>query len=369
MPNIKVIDPDGNVFRVANATVTYLEGDNNESIPFYYCQNSKPITPSTSSQIISPDAGYKGMRQVSVGAVTSSIDSNIQSGNIKSGVTILGVSGSQYVIDTFTQNGASSGDILASKTAFVNGSTVVGTMSDNGSATWALSDTTPVVTSAGYYSAGQVSIDVPNIAGLQSSNIKYGTTILGIAGTYRGTWATGAPVTVTPYVISQTIMPSDEDVDCFTQVNVDAVAYVETDNLSGGKTVSIGGSIYTIRAGTYIPRNIPSSYQYKTMDITIDYSYVVSGTTYYGSKLTVIDASKDPVLSINVWLLGYWVGGDPTYGDPYPFYVIASSALSPQVGTPYWRWSGETIPLTISNSTIVTPEQYSTFNMYFQRQS
>lgn len=54
---------------------------------------SKSVSPSKSQQNVSPDSGYYGLSGVTVGAVTSAIDSNIQQGNIKKGVTILGVTG------------------------------------------------------------------------------------------------------------------------------------------------------------------------------------------------------------------------------------------------------------------------------------
>lgn len=53
---------------------------------------SKTVTPTTSQQNIVADTGYE-LAQVTVKAVTSSIDANIQAGNIKSGVSILGVTG------------------------------------------------------------------------------------------------------------------------------------------------------------------------------------------------------------------------------------------------------------------------------------
>ena len=53
----------------------------------------KTVNPSTSQQVISADSGYDGLDEVTITAVTSAIDNNITSSNIKSGVTILGVTG------------------------------------------------------------------------------------------------------------------------------------------------------------------------------------------------------------------------------------------------------------------------------------
>lgn len=55
---------------------------------------TKSVTPSTSQQTITPDAEYNALSEVVVGAVDSSIDNNIQSSNIKAGVSILDVEGS-----------------------------------------------------------------------------------------------------------------------------------------------------------------------------------------------------------------------------------------------------------------------------------
>lgn len=54
---------------------------------------NKTVSPSTSQQSVSADQGYTGLGTVTVNAVTSSIDQNIAAGNIKSGVSILGVTG------------------------------------------------------------------------------------------------------------------------------------------------------------------------------------------------------------------------------------------------------------------------------------
>ena len=56
-------------------------------------QDDKVIDPSVNEQTVTPDVGYLGMKQVTVNAVTSTIDNNIIPENIKKGVTILGVEG------------------------------------------------------------------------------------------------------------------------------------------------------------------------------------------------------------------------------------------------------------------------------------
>lgn len=53
----------------------------------------KTITPTTSQQNVVADSSYNGLSKVVINAVDSSIDSDIKASNIKSGVNILGVTG------------------------------------------------------------------------------------------------------------------------------------------------------------------------------------------------------------------------------------------------------------------------------------
>ena len=72
---------DGVSILGVSGTVTELNG------------STKTVTPTTSQQTVTPTSPSNGLTSVTVNAVTSSIDSNIQAENIKEGVSILGVSG------------------------------------------------------------------------------------------------------------------------------------------------------------------------------------------------------------------------------------------------------------------------------------
>lgn len=60
---------------------------------------NKTATPTTSQQEIEADSEYFGLKKVTIEAVTSAIDANIQAGNIKQGVEILGVTGTLRLED------------------------------------------------------------------------------------------------------------------------------------------------------------------------------------------------------------------------------------------------------------------------------
>ena len=54
---------------------------------------TKEVTPTTNQQVIVPDQQYNAISQLTVSGVTSDIDNNITSDNIKKDIEILGVRG------------------------------------------------------------------------------------------------------------------------------------------------------------------------------------------------------------------------------------------------------------------------------------
>lgn len=156
----------------------------------------------------------------------------------RSGASITG--SCDYDADTSDATAIAS-EILATKTAYANGSELKGTMPNRGAVTGAISTVAGTYTIAqGYHDgSGTVSIDATEQAKIIAGNIKEGIEILGVTGTYTGEGVTAQSKTATPTFASQTIIP-DQDYDYLSQVTVEAISVTYTDNAAGGKTVTIG---------------------------------------------------------------------------------------------------------------------------------
>ena len=156
----------------------------------------------------------------------------------KAGENITGTC--TYDSDT-TDATAGVAEILLSKTAYVNGSKLTGTMPNNGSVTGTISTKAGTYTvPLGYHDgSGKVSISSTEQAKIIAGNIKSGVSILGVTGSYSGEAVKASAVSVTPYTTAQTVLPPT-GYDYISQANVAAIAYTETDNAAGGKTVTIG---------------------------------------------------------------------------------------------------------------------------------
>ena len=148
-----------------------------------------------------------------------------------------------YDADTSDAN-AVAAELLTSKTAYVNGSKITGTMPNRGAVTGTISAIDGEYTiQQGYHDgSGKVSIASADQALLIAANIREGVTILGVTGAMSSSEGVKATsVSITPYTTSQTIVPSDlGDYNSITQITVAAIAYTEVDNDKGGKTVTIG---------------------------------------------------------------------------------------------------------------------------------
>ncbi len=170
----------------------------------------------------------------------------IEPSDLASGVTAHDASGAPitgtntYDSDT-SEDDALVGEILLGKTAHARGSQLTGTMPNNGGVNGVISTKAQQYSvPQGYHDgSGKVKIDTTEQAKIIAENIKAGVEILGVTGSYSGEAISAQTKSATPYTTAQSILP-DSGFDYLSQVNIGAIAYVETDNSAGGKTVTIG---------------------------------------------------------------------------------------------------------------------------------
>jgi hypothetical protein len=133
-------------------------------------------------------------------------------------------------------------EMLIGKTAYARGSKITGTMPNNGAVKENISTKAQeVIIAQGYHDgSGKIAISSTEQAKIIATNIRDGVTILGVTGTMSGTEGAKAQAkTVTPTTKVQNVLP-DEGYNYLSQVTVNAIPYVESENAAGGTTVTIG---------------------------------------------------------------------------------------------------------------------------------
>lgn len=169
----------------------------------------------------------------------------ITASDLAYGKTAHGADG-EAIVGTSTKDSdtsdatASASEILDTKTAYVRGAKVTGSMPNRGAVTGV------ITTKAQEYSiqngfhdgSGKVKIDTTEQAKIIADNIKNGVQILGVTGSYTGEGVPTQVKSATPYTTAQTILP-DAGYN-LSQVNVGAIYYNETLNSANGYTATIG---------------------------------------------------------------------------------------------------------------------------------
>ena len=171
----------------------------------------------------------------------------VTSDKLLSGITAHGKDGELVTgACTFDVNSndatAAVAEILKGKTAYARGTKLVGTMPNNGVATGKIitKDGAYIIPQGYHDGSGKVSIDATEQAKIIAQNIREGVTILGVEGSMSGNEGVKAQAkTVTPSSAQQTILP-DTGYTHLSQVTVEKIPYVESENSAGGTTVTIG---------------------------------------------------------------------------------------------------------------------------------
>ncbi len=186
--------------------------------------------------------GGKTLIDLTADTVTADKLANGVKAHDKSGAVIVGTNTFDA---TTTDATATAAEILKGKTAYVNKAKITGTMPNNGAQTGSISTKAGAVTiKQGYHDgSGKINISSTEQAKIVAGNIKKGISILGITGSYTGEdQIKVTALEATPYTTAKTYTPTDTPAlyDYFSQVTVAAIPYTETENASGGMTVTIG---------------------------------------------------------------------------------------------------------------------------------
>ena len=271
---------------------------------------TKTVTPTTSQQTITPSSGKNGITQVTVNPVTSSIDSDIIAGNIKSGVNILGVNGTVTELKGETRSvsiTSASGNTFT-PTSGKNGITSITVTPTNEART--VTPTTSQQTlsvNSGYSGNGTITVNAVTSSidnNIMTGNIKNGVSILGVTGNYTGTTPTLTTKNITQ---NGTYNASSDNADGYSSVTV---------NVSGGSGVGItrevsANGVYQMPASNFtfsLPNNATNvgdyglAYAFRgcvaltNLDLSsltnVSGSYALSYAFYNCTGLTSVDLSS-----------------------------------------------------------------------------
>lgn len=257
----KSVDSNG----VYSAADDDADGYSKFTVNVQYTGQEKTLNPSKTTQIIVPDSGYNGITKITLNPVTSSIDENIISSNIKQGVSILGVTGT---LETKAD------PVLQSKTITPT----------------KLNQT--ITPDTGYDALSSVIVNgvTSDIdSNITAGNIKEGVSILGITGTLKPVAAPNLQnKSATPLTTNQTIEP-DEGYDGLSYVSISKVDSSIDSNIVAGnikKDISIlgvtgtyegDGSAYTT---TQVYNALKANYD-TNGTFTDNVTYTVKGTVLH----------------------------------------------------------------------------------------
>lgn len=173
----------------------------------------------------------------------------VTAADVQSGVTfhlpsgVVGTGTCTYDSDTSTDT-AVIAEVLSGRTFHARGSALTGTMPNRGAVTGTITSVDGEYTiPQGYHDgSGKVSISSTDQSKLIAENIREGITVLGVTGTMSGSEDVHAQAkTVTPSTTAQTVTPDGPTYNYLSQVTVNAISYVETQNSAGGYTATIAG--------------------------------------------------------------------------------------------------------------------------------
>ena len=261
-------------------------------------QGAQTIIPSTSNQTISSGKYLSGTQTIKG-------DSNLVASNIKSGVSIFGVSGSYTGNGTDTSDAtATQNDIANGKTAYVNGEKITGNLSVISQiSTSATPSSNETDISLSYKNSSRRIFDKNATLILKTSLSNFGdATVADVMAGKTFTSANGLKITGTATVGG---MDMSDATATKNNIQEGKTAYISTGELVTGTLINTGkgaylwkkysGKVYEItktKIGTTKPSDCSGSRK-GSYDITDDGCFELSGTSYLGGYYYITGQSTD----------------------------------------------------------------------------
>lgn len=285
---------------------------------------NKTVTPSTSQQVVSADSGYDGLKRVTVEG-----DADLISANILSGKNIFGVTGSAANTSDAT---AVAADILKNKTAYINGKKVTGTIESQAAKTITPSTAVQTAIAKGYYASGNITVAGDN--NLKAENIKSGTSIFGVEGTYEGAGGSGgSPILFGTYMFDRYVVLNSSNLTETLEVNLEnQYAYVYNwDLLEDIKKIEISSDGLKIiyvddDSGAEFPQILQDGFSLNSQNGWLNannnpvrndslYSFIISfnqpitvSQTFYDLFINLMEKQTENSPYLNGYQLGYESG-------------------------------------------------------------
>lgn len=202
----------------------------------------------------------------------SSVDTDLVSDNIKSGITLFGVSGHSNVVDTTTGD-ATAADILTGKKAWVDGSEITGNLSAGNNVTGGEGHKTFNIPD-GLYSGKTATA---NDTDLTAGNVKTGINIFGVTGTYSG--------------IGGNVQDTSSGDALASEILSGKKGWVDGSEVTGTLSPqSLSDANTTVNAGYYEATTL------KAVDADLTASNIKSGVTIFGTNGTSTSGGSTAVV-------------------------------------------------------------------------
>lgn len=272
--------------------------------PELFYQDKTGITPTTSSQTITADGGYDALSSVQInampiGTVTAPTSISGSSATVSTGTNTLTLTKSISVTPRLTKSG-----YISSATAGNSSISLTASVTTKGASTITPSASEQKIASGTYITGDQTIVGDENQV---AANIRNGTSIFGVTGTYKGDDILYQEKTgIIPSTSAQTITP-DAGFAALTSVEIEAMptgSVTAPSDISGSSaSLSVGNGTVTLSKTISVTPEVTDE-GYVSAGTPRDTSVSLTASMPTMGASTITPSTSNQEISANVYLTG-----------------------------------------------------------------